>query len=870
MNPIAECGLRIAELKSPKKLVDTEEAAKILGVTSRAIRKKFTKGKLEGEFRANNRGGKSGMKLYVYINDPSTGSGRCPDNPSISSGRCPDDPSTGSGQGSDCENASQGDDEQIEILSGAQDDKKKKQDDKKKKLRTRIHPAPVRCKVNRGEPGCHVVTPIQNGEPVLGDGEMGKWGDREENPPTNNIPISKLDSSQNVNSLVSVGCSQNRPSGNGDHNKAGGEGVAVIEAPPSGNSSLLGPPKEPSPDGGAISNLPAIVGKGVSVNSPKSLRIANLRFAVIQAFNEEAAKNHRPRKEIIPNFLSLYNSGHLLPDIHSEIKHIKRSTLYNWLQLCEQGGIDALVPQYRGVQGSEILSGERDYLLKFLLKDNKPKISDGIRECKRYLGQYSTSGPSSLRRFINQFKTQYHDVWTLRRGGEKAWNDEDAPYQDRDPMLLNVGDVVVADGHKLNVSVVDPLTGKKRRATLVLFWDWKSTYPLGWEIMFSENIQCIAVALRNALLTLGKIPGNIYIDNGRAFLAKIFTRKIRIEETEIPGMIARLGSQYRRAMPYHGQSKPIERFFLIINDRLERRLPSYMGSSIKDKPAYLLRNEPLAKQLHDNWVPTVDDVFNIMLQWREEYIDEPRPRRQGLTARQIFDEGKGAGLDPKALCFLMMAIEVKRVSRSRFTFAGVDWEGPCIYGFKGRVIIRYSLSDFSKIYVFDINDRYMMGTVTQCGKADPIKDWQAAKRIVAERRKLKKGSKEFAAFLVEGRKNPDLIEYIEGEEVKKLDDKRSPFPDSGDRQVATSVPARADELPSNVEQTERPRWKYDYEKYDWLMEQDELTEADRKWIDDYRASSSLYKHIVFDDAEKLDQKVTGVTNERPFCSDQVD
>jgi putative transposase len=781
-----------------KQLFTTDEAIKILGISYHALIKRFQRGKIEGEFIPGNRGGKSGQILKVWIDDDL--------------------------------------------------DSHLREKDKKEKDRTRIHPIPVRYGVNRGEPGCHVVTQIVNGEPM--------------NPTGCHQGLVMSDPTYRANRICDP-----LPLERGD----GRECDASTDPTPD-NIKQEQDPEDPARQCAPAThgiNLPAVLDSNFRRND-KSLRIANLRFALIQAFNEEAAKNHRPRKEIINSFLVRYHTGLLLPDIHAELKKIKRSTLYNWLQLYDQGGLDALVPQYGGQQGSNILPGEKDFLLKFLLNQNQPKISDGIRECKRYLGEYSTTGPSALRRFINDFKTNHHDTWTLKRKGEKAWNDEDAPYQDRDPMFLNVGDVIVADGHKLNLHVIDPLNGKKRRAVLVLFWDWKSTYPLGWEIMFSENIQCIAVALRNALLTLGKIPGNIYIDNGRAFLAKIFTRKIRIEETEIPGMIARLGSQYRRAMPYHGQSKPIERFFLIINDRLERRLPSYTGASINDKPAYLLRNEKLARQLHDDWVPTVDDVFNIMLQWREEYIDEPRPRRQGLTARQIFDDGKGAGLDPKALCFLMMAVEVKRVSRSRFTFAGIDWEGPCIYGYRGRILIRYSLSDFSKIYAFDTNDRYM-GEVTQCGKADPIKDWQAAKQIVAARRKLKKHTKEFAAFLVEGRKNPDLIDYIEAEEANQPQAKKFlPFVDSNAAESAEGAGTGTSNQEVPAQPDMRPRWKYDYEKYDWLMEQATLTTDDRKWIEDYRVNSSLYKHLVFKDAEELDRKTIGGTNERSLRSDQID
>jgi putative transposase len=309
---------------------------------------------------------------------------------------------------------------------------------------------------------------------------------------------------------------------------------------------------------------------------------------------------------------------------------------------------------------------------------------------------------------------------------------------------------------------------------------------------------------------------------------------------------------------------------------LERRLPSYTGASINDKPAYLRRNEKLAKQLHDNWVPTVDDVFNIMLQWREEYIDERRPRRQGLTARQMFNEGRGAGLDPMALCFLMMAVEVKSVRRSRFTFAGIDWEGPCLYGYHGKILIRYSLSDFSKIYVFDTNDRYM-GTVTQCCKADPVKDWQAAKRIAAERRKLKRDTKQFAAFLIGGRKNPDLIEYVEAEEAKNQEHKLLPFPDKTEpAETQTQVEADAEiqdrGRPAGPEDPmgRRPRWKYDYEKYDWLMAQPTMTADDRRWIEEYRNTSSLYKHLVFTDAEELDRKVGGGENEGSLRGDQID
>ena len=75
-----------------------------------------------------------------------------------------------------------------------------------------------------------------------------------------------------------------------------------------------------------------------------------------------------------------------------------------------------------------------------------------------------------------------------------------SPFIVRNAALLKAGQVLVADGHSLNFQVINPFTGKPTRATLVGFLDWKSTALVGYEIMMSENTQCIASALRNSIL----------------------------------------------------------------------------------------------------------------------------------------------------------------------------------------------------------------------------------------------------------------------------------------------------------------------------------------------------------------------------------
>ncbi len=57
--------------------------------------------------------------------------------------------------------------------------------------------------------------------------------------------------------------------------------------------------------------------------------------------------------------------------------------------------------------------------------------------------------------------------------------------------MLEVVDILAADGHKSAFQVINPFTGKPIRATLVGFPDWKSTAFAGYEIMLEENTQSV-------------------------------------------------------------------------------------------------------------------------------------------------------------------------------------------------------------------------------------------------------------------------------------------------------------------------------------------------------------------------------------------
>ena len=252
------------------------------------------------------------------------------------------------------------------------------------------------------------------------------------------------------------------------------------------------------------------------------------RVDIVKAL-ENIRQKYPTKKEADSIFLELYNSSMLLPSVYRFIGGVSIGTLHRWVKAFEDYGTNALLPQYKYTQqkeyNSKLTEEMKNIFLKYLLHPNQFNVGKAIKLTKHILekrGYENIPCNLTFRRFADHYKKVNYSQWIMMREGEKAYHDKVEAYIERDISVLNVGDVLIADGHVLNFQVINPFTGKPTRATLVGFLDWKSTALVGYEIMMSENTQCIASALRNAIINLGVIPKVVYQDNGKAFKAKYF------------------------------------------------------------------------------------------------------------------------------------------------------------------------------------------------------------------------------------------------------------------------------------------------------------------------------------------------------------
>src|SRR5574344_1749894 len=519
-------------------------------------------------------------------------------------------------------------------------------------------------------------------------------------------------------------------------------------------------------------------------------------------------------------FVQLYNTSN--SNIFSILGKISRGSLHRWkAKLGDREDYTKLLPQYKYCSINEFRTSLTDEEIKIfmglLLHPNRISIGKAISLTKYNLAQKNQSFiPSDItfRRYAKWFKDNNYDQWILMRDGEKSLADKVEPYIKRDASLLEVGDVLVADGHKLNFQLINPFTGKPCRATFVGFLDGKSTALVGYEIMLEENTQCIASALRNAIINLDMIPKVVYQDNGRAFRAKYFTDDKGFSELGIQGLYSKLGIETIFARPYNARAKIIERFFKEFQEGFEKLLPSYVGSAISEKPAYLKRNEKFHANLHNNYIPTIEETIKMIDMWLSFKNSQPCSNAPDKTIAEVLENRKRQNINIDTLDDLMLATEVKTIQRNGIRFLNCDYFDERLYGFKSKVLIKYNLFDLTSIKVFTTKGEYLCSaervveTHPMAEILGTVKDFEDYKQKIKHPQKLRRKTINSIKQLLP----QEEVKFIETEInkpkiVEKLNTIKTPFKSS-----LNGV------------------YKNNFEKYEYLMKND----PNNIWITEFR------------------------------------
>lgn len=502
-----------------------------------------------------------------------------------------------------------------------------------------------------------------------------------------------------------------------------------------------------------------------------------------------------------------------------------------------------------------------ELLLRRVLQPNSPSLEGAIRKAASAMRARGLEVPSSntMRRFLKRWKETNFGTWVYTREGKKAWNDKAAFFIERDYDKISVGDILVADGHVLNFQTTNPETGKAQRMELIMWYDMASNCPLGWEIMPTENTQSIASAFRRAVINLGKYPRIAYLDNGRAFRAKYFNG-VDFRNTGIGGLFQELGIHTIFAWPYHGQSKTVERFFGTLHE-LEEWVPSYVGRSIGTKPPRMNRGENMHRKAWDaagGRPLTLEETHLAVAQWIDDYINRPqRGHMNGRCPAEMFLAGRGPGVDEDKLRHLMMAKEIRKVTRDGIRLMGHRFYAPELYSRTHAVEIRYDLHDLERILVYSQDGQKLICEASRVGRVHPaadllgnIEDRTALRQQLALKKAQEKDASSIARGVLEDamadqNKRMRQLEGNKQELSAPVDN--TPLPQSkvlSIEKARNEARRERETAPAYVPPAEKADITTELEKYEYLFDIAyrqgiPLREADREWMEYYESTEEF-------------------------------
>ena len=564
-------------------------------------------------------------------------------------------------------------------------------------------------------------------------------------------------------------------------------------------------------------------------------KLALAKYDLIKKW-DEFRKGKKNKTIAGKDFLDAYNNNCICEELFIVIGKVAIGTIYEWHKKLRNYNDDwhCLINNYTfGEKTKKTLMKpeEEAELLKNLLHPNQLNIGKAIKLTKLALTQRGFKNlccDLTYRRFANNYKNEHYNTWIEAREGNKALHDKVLPYITRDVSKLEVGDVIVGDGHRLSFFVKHPYSGKPVRPMMVAYQDWKSGGFVGFEIMLEENTQCIASALRNAIINLGKVPKFVYQDNGKAFKAKYFI------DNGLSGLFTNFGIQPVYAKPYNAKAKPIERLFRELQDSCEVLLPSYSGTSIIKKPAQLKRNEKLHKILYKTNIPTLEQVTNFIKNWLIKYhYEQPCLHIKGQTIGEILESGKGTGVNLETLDDFMMAREIKKIYRNGILFLKNNYYDEALFGYKKEVIIKYSLFNLSSIKVYKLNGEF----ICEAKRIEPIHPLANYLGEVKDIEELKQKTK--IKKQLEKRTEQEYINHLKRNQVctplltmdlieKQNDDELNQF----------RLEIKQEENNENFSGCFQTR----FEKYEYLLNKETLSKKEQDWISEYKLTDE-YEQI---------------------------
>lgn len=378
---------------------------------------------------------------------------------------------------------------------------------------------------------------------------------------------------------------------------------------------------------------------------------------------------------------------------------ITKEDIYRWQRKLKDGGTAALVDRRGGyTKGQSSIPPEAwEYFYALYMTQQKR----GIKLCYDFTKKEFPDIPSiySFQRRVKQI--DYRALLFYREGKEAFENS--LPYMERCRLDIHSNDIWFSDHHRMDVFTQNEDGTRICRMWLTVFFDARSGKIISHICRnASPNATVIKKCFKQGIEKHG-IPNEVYFDNGADYRSKCFSEDYPLS------LIHQIGIHTIYATPYHGQAKPVERFFNTLEERFGKMFPTYTGRDAKKRPEQMMiSNEKIL-------------TFAVSMEKFNEYLDQFIQEYNQTGSRGNDMEGKSPDeiyyrelvskreiKNRKALNILCGTFETRTVQRNGIAFKNRNYDNSdFINYYKKKVIINYDPDNIDELHVFDEHMRYI-------------------------------------------------------------------------------------------------------------------------------------------------------------------
>lgn len=376
--------------------------------------------------------------------------------------------------------------------------------------------------------------------------------------------------------------------------------------------------------------------------------------------------------------------------------------LYYWQERLAEGGTQALVDSRGGHNKGMSCISEEAWEFFYSLYMTLQKRS--IQWCYDKTKMKFPDIPS-VSAFKRKVRTIPEYAILRYRVGTKAFNDA-LPHMERSRTGVMSNDIWCSDHHRIDVFVRNS-TGHVIRPWLTVFTDIRSTKIMSFIVREADpNATVVKKCLRLGIEKFG-VPKEILTDNGKDYKARDLSLEYPLSVMNV------LGIGKITATPYHGQAKPIERFFRTLEERFGKMFYSYAGNDAKKRPEHMAKT--IQKLEEDPNIPSMDFYIEQLERWIEEYNNTPHygEGMDGQTPNSVYIQNLEKRVEVKdrntlkLLCGKTVTRTVDRNGVRIFSQTYSNYDGCLVSYYDKKVMVTYDPDNIDSVFIFDMDYRYI-------------------------------------------------------------------------------------------------------------------------------------------------------------------